>query len=42
MSFIKKFIRGKVLEVGAGCGSLQEIINEKINVTLTETDKKIF
>ena len=43
MSFIKKFIRGKVLEVGAGCGSFtRDYINEKINVTLTETDKKNF
>lgn len=43
MSFIKKFIRGKVLEVGAGCGSFtRDYINEKIHVTLTETDKKNF
>ena len=43
MSFIKKFIKGKVLEVGAGCGSFtRDYINEKINVTLTETDSKNF
>ena len=43
MSFVKKFIKGKVLEVGAGCGSFtRDYINEKINVTLTETDSKNF
>ena len=43
MSFVKKFIRGKVLEVGAGCGSFtRDYINEEIDVTLTETDNKNF
>ncbi len=43
LSFIKKFIKGNVLEVGAGCGSFtRDYINSNINITLTETDKKNF
>ena len=43
MSFVKKFIRGNVLEVGAGCGSFtRDYIDDKINATLTETDNKNF
>ncbi len=43
LSFIKKFIKGNVLEVGAGCGSFtNDYINSNINITLTETDKKNF
>ncbi len=41
MSFVKKFIKGEVLEVGAGCGSFtRDYIKESMNITLTETDKK--
>lgn len=41
MSFIKKFIKGDVLEVGAGCGSFtRDYFNKNFNITLTETDKK--
>ena len=43
MSFVKKFIHGNVLEVGAGCGSFtRDYIDNKINATLTETDNKNF
>ena len=43
MSFVKKFIHGNVLEVGAGCGSFtRDYIDDKINATLTETDNKNF
>ncbi len=43
LSFIKKFVKGNVLEVGAGCGSFtRDYINSEINITLTETDKKNF
>ena len=43
LSFIKKYLKGNILEVGAGCGSftknyLNEIRNNEI--TLTELDKK--
>ena len=43
LKFIKKYLKGNILEVGAGCGSftknyLDEIENNKI--TLTELDKK--
>ena len=42
MSFVKKFIKGEVLEVGAGCGSFtKDYINNDIKITLTELDKKI-
>ena len=42
MSFVKKFIHGNVLEVGAGCGSFtRDYIDNKMNATLTETDNKI-
>ena len=41
MSFVKKFIKGEVLEVGAGCGSFtKDYINNDIKITLTELDKK--
>lgn len=41
MSFIKKFIQGEVLEVGAGCGSFtRDYFNSDLNITLTETDQK--
>ena len=41
MSFVKKFIKGDVLEVGAGCGSFtKDYINNEIQITLTELDKK--
>ena len=41
MSFIKKFIQGEVLEVGAGCGSFtRDYFNNDLNITLTETDQK--
>ena len=43
LSFIKKFVKGNVLEVGAGCGSFtRDYIDSNINITLTETDKKNF
>ena len=43
LSFIKKFINGKILEIGAGCGSFtRDYININRNITLTETDKKNF
>ena len=36
MSFIKKYIRGDVLEVGAGCGSFTgDYINNYLQITLT-------
>ena len=40
--FIKKFLKGNVLEVGAGCGSFtRNYFNKKIkSLILTETDKK--
>jgi|TARA_B100001540_G_scaffold315634_2_gene343390 SAM-dependent methyltransferase len=43
LKFIKKYLKGNILEVGAGCGSftknyLDQIENNKI--TLTELDKK--
>ena len=38
MSFIKIY-KGKVLEVGAGCGVLREIILIKIRNFLSESDK---
>lgn len=41
LSFIKKYIKGNVLEVGAGCGSFtNDYLNENLNISLTETDKK--
>jgi len=41
MSFVKKFIQGEVLEVGAGCGSFtRDYFNSDLNITLTETDQK--
>ena len=41
MSFIKKYIKGKVLEVGAGCGSFtRDYFNKNLEIFLTETDKK--
>tara|TARA_S200000501_G_C20763224_1_gene717081 strand:+ start:155 stop:838 length:684 start_codon:yes stop_codon:yes gene_type:complete len=43
LSFIKKFVKGNVLEVGAGCGSFtRDYIDSNIHITLTETDKKNF
>ena len=42
LSFIKKYLRGEILEVGGGCGSFTKIYyNKKIkNLTITEVDKK--
>lgn len=41
MSFVKKFIQGEVLEVGAGCGSFtRNYFNSDLNIILTETDQK--
>ena len=42
LSAVKKFIKGDVLEVGAGCGSFtRNYYNDSIkNITLTETDEK--
>ncbi len=41
LSFIKKYIHGDVLEIGAGCGSFtRDYIKDDLNITLTETDKK--
>ena len=41
MSFVKKFIKGEVLEVGAGCGSFtKDYINNDLQITLTELDNK--
>ena len=42
LSFLKKFIKGDVLEVGAGCGSFTKIYknNDLKTITLTELDKK--
>lgn len=43
LSFIKKFINGKILEIGAGCGSFtKDYIESNKDITLTETDKKNF
>ena len=43
LSFIKKFINGKILEIGAGCGSFTKYyIESNKDITLTETDKKNF
>jgi len=42
LSFLKKYMTGKILEVGAGCGSFTKNymhLNLK-NITLTELDKK--
>ncbi len=43
LSFIKKYLRGSILEVGAGCGSFTKNYLNKIKdnrITLTELDKK--
>ena len=42
LSFLKKFIKGDVLEVGAGCGSFTKVYknNSLKTITLTELDKK--
>jgi phospholipid N-methyltransferase len=43
LSFIKKYIYGDILEVGAGCGSITRNyldINSISSLTLTERDKK--
>jgi len=43
LSFIKKYLRGNILEVGAGCGSFTKNYLDKIKnskITLTELDKK--
>ena len=42
LSFIKKYIKGDILEIGAGCGSLTRnyIKTDFKNITLTELDKK--
>tara|TARA_B100001093_G_scaffold203014_1_gene195019 strand:- start:1058 stop:1747 length:690 start_codon:yes stop_codon:yes gene_type:complete len=43
LSFLKKFIKGNILEVGAGCGSFtRDYLTPDLKVTLTETDKKNF
>jgi len=41
LSFVRKYIKGDVLEVGAGCGSFtRDYIDNNLKITLTETDKK--
>ena len=42
LSFIKKYIRGNILEIGAGCGSFTRNYMDKTNeeIVLTELDKK--
>lgn len=42
LSFIKKYLKGNVAEIGAGCGSFtRHFFNEKItSLTLTEKDEK--
>ncbi len=41
MSFVKKYIKGEILEVGAGCGSFtRDYIKDDLKITLTETDNK--
>ena len=42
LSFIKKYIKGDILEIGAGCGSFTRnyIKTDFQNITLTELDKK--
>jgi 2-polyprenyl-3-methyl-5-hydroxy-6-metoxy-1,4-benzoquinol methylase len=42
LSFIKKYLREEILEVGGGCGSFTKIYyNKKIkSLTITEVDKK--
>ena len=42
LSFIKKYIKGDILEVGAGCGSFTRnyVKPEHKNITLTELDNK--
>ena len=42
LSTLKKYIKGNILEVGAGCGSFtRNYYNDEIkNITLTEADKK--
>ena len=43
LSFFKKFMKGNILEVGAGCGSFTKFYHEKYqSITLTELDKKNF
>ncbi len=44
LRFIKKYLKGEILEVGAGCGSFtRNYLNKKItSLTLTEKDKKIY
>ncbi len=44
LSFIKKYLKGDILEVGAGCGSFtRNYFSEKFaSVTLTEKDKENF
>ena len=44
LSFIKKYLKGDILEVGAGCGSFtRNYLSEKFaSVTLTEKDKENF
>ena len=42
LSFVKKYIKGDILEIGAGCGSFTRnyIKTDLKNITLTELDKK--
>ena len=42
LSFIKKYIKGDILEIGAGCGSFTRsyVKPEHKNITLTELDNK--
>ena len=44
LSFIKKYLKGNIVEVGAGCGSFtRHFFNHEINtLTLTEKDQKNF
>ena len=42
LSFIKKYLKGDIAEIGAGCGSFtRNYLNDKItSLTLTEKDEK--
>ena len=42
LSFIKKYIKGNILEIGAGCGSFTKhyVGNDQKKITLTELDKR--
>ena len=44
LNFINKYLKGNVLEVGAGCGSFtKNYLNKNLkSITLTESDKTNF